>query len=219
MARRVLQDRYFKQAKAEGYAARSAYKLIEIDDGARILRRGYRVLDVGCAPGSWLQVAAERVGPKGRVVGVDLSAVRAPMPEHVRTFKADALTIDPAVLLEAAGGVFDAVISDMAPSTSGAGDAERSISMCHDLLAMLPPLLRPGGLLVFKVFEGSGYPDLLGRCRSMFQTVRGTKPKATRDVSREIFVVGIGYRAPRVDPPKAKAAGPMPEPAPGWGAP
>lgn len=194
MARRVLHDRYFKQAKAEGYLARSAYKLTEIDERKRILRPGDRVLDLGCAPGSWLQVSSERVGERGRVVGIDLTPIEQGFMPNVTHAVADAFAVEPAMLLEAAGGRFDVVLSDMAPKTTGAGDHFASVRLCRRVLELVPSVLRTGGHLVMKVFEGEEYPALLREVAGMFGEAKGFKPKASRDVSREMFIVAKGFK-------------------------
>lgn len=195
MARQV-QDHYFKQAKRDGYRSRAAYKLMEIDDRRRLLRRGDRVLDCGAAPGSWLQVAAKRVGPRGRVVGIDLKAITPPLVErNIRVIQGDLTAIDAA---ELRGGDrrFDVLLSDMAPDTTGdrSTDHHRSVRLCEALLDRCDELLKPGGRLAMKVFEGEAYPDLLGRTRSMFEKVKGFKPKASRDVSTEMYIIGEGYK-------------------------
>jgi 23S rRNA (uridine2552-2'-O)-methyltransferase len=194
VARRTLHDRYFKQAKAEGYLARSAYKLIEINERFKLVRRGARVLDVGCAPGSWLQVAAELTGPEGRIVGIDLSRVEHPMPAHVATLVGDIERAPAERLAELAGGHFDLVLSDMAPNTSGHGDDLVSARLCRSLLAILPGLLAPGGALAMKIFEGQEYPLVLRETGRLFSEARGFKPKASREVSREMYIVAKGYR-------------------------
>ncbi len=191
---RKLHDRFFKQAKAEGYLARSAYKLLEIQERRRVLRPGSRVLDLGCAPGSWLQVAREIVGPRGMVVGIDLQPVAHPFDDRVRTLQRDVFNADPRELTDLAGGPFDAVLSDMAPNTSGHGDDLLSARLCRRVLEVLPPLLRPGGSLVMKVLEGAEYPALLRDTGVLFAECRGLKPEATREVSREIYIVATGYR-------------------------
>lgn len=193
MPRRVLHDRFFRQAKAEGYLARSAYKLIEIQERFRVIPRGGRVLDLGCAPGSWLQVAARTVGPRGIVVGVDLAEVRETIADNVRTVADDVNTIDPAVLVDAAGGRFDAVLSDMAPNTSGSGDDLLSARLCRRVLELAPALLRPGGSLVMKILEGADYRDVLREVGELFARARGFKPEASREVSREMYVVADGF--------------------------
>ena len=193
MARRKLHDRYFRQAKEEGFAARSAYKLQQIQEAKRIIRAGNAVLDLGCAPGSWLQVASELVGPEGRVVGIDLNPVQIHVPDNVRAITGDINDVDPATLIDLAEGPFDVVISDMAPKTIGHGDAERSITLCNQVLDLIPHLLKPTGNLTMKVFEGSGYTELLARTKKMFTEARGYKPQASRDVSREMYIVAKRY--------------------------
>jgi 23S rRNA (uridine2552-2'-O)-methyltransferase len=197
MTQRKLHDRFFLQAKAEGYLARSAYKLKEIQERKRIIRKGGRVLDLGCAPGAWLQVALELVGPKGVVVGIDLSELPPHVLEelgpNVRVKQADVYTIDPAELVAVAGGRFDAVLSDMAPSTSGSGDDYPSERLCRRVLEMLPTALKIGGNLTMKIFEGELYPALVRDTGKMFEKVKGFKPEASREMSREIYIVAHGY--------------------------
>ncbi|MEM9064315.1 MAG: RlmE family RNA methyltransferase [Planctomycetota bacterium] len=194
MARRILHDQYFKKAKREGYLARSAYKLIEIDERRELFHDGDRVLDLGCAPGSWIQVACERIGDEGRVVGIDLLPVASAFGENVTIFRGDMHEADAGQLKAAAGGAFDVVISDMAPNTSGHGDAERSAQLCRDVLGLLPGLLRRGGKCAMKVLEGNGYQDLLDETKGQFRFVKGLKPRATREVSTEMYIIAEGYR-------------------------
>lgn len=221
MAQRKLHDEYFKKAKAEGYVARSAYKLREINEKKLLIERGARVLDLGCAPGAWLQVAAEATGPKGTIVGIDLQEVRRSFGPNVFALQGDAYEIDPAVLTGKAGGRFDVVLSDMAPNTTGAGDDLLSVRLCRRVLELLPAVIKPGGHLAMKVFEGSEYPDLLRETQEVFEKVRGFKPKASRDVSREMYIVAHGYRGPiretqgPAGEPGAPTTAPR-APAPGW---
>jgi 23S rRNA (uridine2552-2'-O)-methyltransferase len=196
MPRRVLHDEFFRKAKDEGYLARSAYKLKEINERKRLFGAGARVLDLGCAPGAWLQVAAEIVGPRGVVVGIDLKEVRANLGPNVAPMQGDIYATDPAVFTARAGGLFDAVISDMAPDTSGHGDHFLSVRLCRRVLELLPALLEPGGNLTMKVFEGEQYPALLKEAAARFRESRGFKPKASRDVSKEMYIVALGYRPP-----------------------
>lgn len=193
---RKLHDRYFKQAKAEGYVARSAYKLLEINEKFRIVRVGDRVLDLGCAPGSWMQVAAKTVGGRGLVVGVDLQAVGPNVAPGARTVQGDIFKVEPATLLELSGSLFNVVLSDMAPATTGHGDDFLSVRLCRRVLEILPPLLSPGGSLAMKVLEGEEFPELLREVRALFARVKGFKPDSSRDVSREMFIVAGGYRPP-----------------------
>lgn len=193
--RRELHDRYFRQAKRDGYAARSAYKLQQIQDRKKIIRPGDRVLDLGCAPGSWLQVAAELVGPRGLVVGIDLKPSEH-APPGVRAIVGDIFRTGPEDLLPPTGERFDCVVSDMAPSTSGAGDHFPSVELCRRVLEILPALLRPGGNLAMKVFEGEQYPALLRETARVFREAKGFKPDASRSMSREMYIVALGYRPP-----------------------
>lgn len=200
MGKRVLHDQYFKKAKADGYVARSAYKLLEIQQRHRLIRPGDRVLDLGCAPGSWLQVADELVGEKGRIVGIDLKPVRLSLGPNVSTVVGDIEKTDPIALFDLAGGAFDVVLSDMAPNTSGHGDDLVSARLCREVLAVAVKTLREGGKLAMKILEGAEYQAVLGESKDLFRTTKGLKPKATRDVSREMFIIGEGFRAPRAEP-------------------
>jgi 23S rRNA (uridine2552-2'-O)-methyltransferase len=194
MAKRVLHDEYFKKAKTEGYLARSAYKLIEIDEKYRVLRKGNLVLDLGAAPGSWTQVASDRVGITGRIVALDILNIRVSLG-NAATFLADVNEVTPEILLGHTGGErFDVIISDMAPNTSGHGDHFRSVRLCERALELATDVLRPGGNLVMKVFEGETYPDLLKETARRFANCKGFKPKSTRDISKEMFIVAMGFR-------------------------
>jgi 23S rRNA (uridine2552-2'-O)-methyltransferase len=208
-----VQDHFFRLAKEQGYRARSAFKLIEIDDRKRLIRKGDRVLDMGAAPGSWTQVAAERVGPRGTVVAVDLKAIDPRgLPQHVSLLQADLMDLAP----EHFGGIpFDVVISDMGPDTSGDpfGDSIRSVNLCNALLDRFPRWLRRGGHATMKVYEGSEYPALLRRCAALFAESKGFKPKSSRAESVEMFVTCKGYKGPAADD-DAKAVKAKPR---GWG--
>lgn len=200
MARRVLHDTYFKQAKERGYRSRAAFKLKQINESKRLINTGDAVLDLGCAPGAWIQVALEMVGERGAVVGLDLKPIDPVPGERSIAMVGDAFEIEPAVLLDALRGVgmrerFDVVLSDMAPSTGGHGDAERSTHLCRRVLEMAPRVLNPGGSLAMKVLEGREYQDLLHETRAQFASVKGFKPKASRDVSREMYVIATGLKA------------------------
>lgn len=155
------------------------------------------MLDLGCAPGAWLQVASELVGPEGLVVGVDLQEVRSAIATNVRTIVGDIYQVDPASLCGQSGTLFSVVLSDMAPNTTGHGDDLLSARLCDRVLELLPRLLAPGGNLAMKIFEGAEYPRVLKDAGGLFATARGYKPKASRDVSREMYIVATGY-APKV---------------------
>jgi len=212
---RDVHDHYFRLAKKEGYRSRAAYKLIELDERRRLLRKGDRVLDCGCAPGSWLQVAAHRVGARGHIVGIDLKPVDADLPENVRVLKGDVTTIDAAELLGELDS-FDVILSDMAPSTTGdrAVDHHGSIRLCHAVLDRCGELLAPDGRIALKVLEGEAYPELLDRTGAMFEKVKGFKPKASRGESTEIYLTAHGFHSSEV---RATVHAPPKKPQPrGW---
>ncbi|MCE9619500.1 MAG: RlmE family RNA methyltransferase [Planctomycetes bacterium] len=209
-----VQDFWFRKAKEEGYRARSAYKLLAIDERFRLLKRGMRVLDAGAAPGSWTQVASKLVGERGEVVSVDLKPIDPRgLAKNVRLICGDFRT----VAREEFGGTFDAIISDMAPDTSGVpiADAAISVRLCHTLLDRARDFLAVGGSLAMKVFEGGDYPELLLRAKNVFHEARGFKPASSRVESVEMFIVCTKYKGAKNDP--ATPTGRVkPPPAPGW---
>ena len=200
MARRVTQDKYFKRAKEDGYLARSAYKLKQLNDRFDLVPAGGRVLDLGCAPGSWMQVEAELVGKRGVVVGVDLKPVELNLGCTFHTIHGDINDLDPEHLKELAGGQYDTVLSDIAPNTTGHGDDLRSAHLCRAVLASAEHTLRPGGRLGMKIFHGAEFQDVLKETRVLFQQAKSYKPDATRDVSRETYIVARNFRGARVKP-------------------
>jgi 23S rRNA (uridine2552-2'-O)-methyltransferase len=186
-----VRDHYFQRAKREGFAARSVYKLEELERRFRLLAPGRRVLDLGCAPGSWLQYAAQRVGPQGCVVGVDLQPVTVSLPAQASSLVADVFALEPAQL-PAGAAPFDVILSDMAPATTGirSADAARSAQLVLRALALAGPLLRPGGSLLVKVFQGAELPALREAFRQAFARVQIAKPKASRAESVEVYLLG-----------------------------
>ena len=210
-AQRELHDFFFKEAKRKGFRSRAAYKLSEIDDKRTILQKGDFVLDLGAAPGSWLQVVAERIGEHGKVIGVDLKEIDDGLPNNVVTIQEDVTLLSPKNF---DGKLFDVVLSDMAPSTTGTKtiDHHGSVNLCHAALDLSATLLKPNGNLVMKVLEGEAYPELLKRCANCFDTAKGFKPKASRAVSTEMFLVCIGRNE---DMPKPLELAPTP-PTAGW---
>jgi 23S rRNA (uridine2552-2'-O)-methyltransferase len=197
-----LHDPYFHKAKREGYAARSVYKLEEIDRRLRLLRPGQAVLDLGCRPGSWMQFAAARVGPTGRVVGVDLHPIAIALPANAVALQTDAAALD-AATLSAYAPAFHVVLSDMAPDTTGVAlvDQARSLALCETALAVARRILAPRGALVVKLFQGSGFPEFVGDVRRSFAEVTIEKPAGSRKESKEIYIVGRGFRGGAAGPP------------------
>jgi 23S rRNA (uridine2552-2'-O)-methyltransferase len=183
-------DGNYRRAQREGFVARSVYKLEEIDRRFGLVRRGDRVLDLGCAPGSWLQYLATRVGPSGRVLGVDLGEVRAALPRHVQVMHADVYALTPQVVREALGAV-RVVLSDLAPHTTGIRDTDalRSAALAERALALALGVLEPGGHFACKLYMGPGTEDVQKAARARFESARWCKPAGSRKESREIYLV------------------------------
>jgi 23S rRNA (uridine2552-2'-O)-methyltransferase len=189
-------------AKAQGYPARSVFKLEEIDQRCQLLRPGQRVVDLGSAPGSWSLYAAKRIGEHGRLLSVDLSPITQGFPPHVTVVQGDALQLQSELHLEF--GPYDVVLSDMAPKTTG--DKFTNAARSHELflaaLGVAREHSKPGAHFVGKVFMGGDFPAAKAEVTELFQSVRVIKPKGTRDNSVEVFLVGLGRRA------DARSAGP-----------
>lgn len=187
-------DPYFRQAKADGYRARSAYKLLQIQERFKLIRPGDVVIDLGAAPGSWSQVAVTLVKGRGRVIALDLQEI-APIPGAL-ILQGD--MTDPNVqvaVVAAAGGPANIVLSDAAPFTSGIKDRDHALSMelAGAALQVAQRLLRPGGHLVIKVFEGPDLQPFVKEARAYFKTARIFAPDASRKESRETFLVAQHY--------------------------
>ena len=204
--REQTNDQFFRLAKAEGYRARSAYKLMEICEKFQLVRPKQLVLDLGAAPGSWSQLAIERVGPEGRVVAIDLQPM-APIL-GVETMVGDVREeATRAEILQKLGGLADVVLSDMAPQATGIAitDQARAIELAETALDIATKTLRPGGSLVVKVFRGEDFDKFIGSARRHFANVNVAIPHATRAESREVYVVARGFGFPRpVVKPAAK---------------
>lgn len=191
--RRQINDPFVQQAKAEGWRSRAAFKLIEIDDRFHVLKRGVRVLDLGCAPGGWVQVAIKRGA--SAVTGVDLLHVD-PIPgaELIEgDFTNPAM---PARLLASLSGPPDLVLSDMAPNTSGHRETDhiRIVTLIEAAAAFAAETLKPGGSFVTKTFQGGAEGELLRRLKADFTDVKHFKPKSSRQESSEVYLVGTGLR-------------------------
>jgi 23S rRNA (uridine2552-2'-O)-methyltransferase len=192
-------DHYFQKAKAEGLRARSAFKLEEVARRFHLLRPGARVLDLGAAPGGFLQVIAQAVGPKGLAVGVDLVPLRPFTEAWVRTAVLDVLAEDALEALQAlCPGSFDAVLSDMAPKTSGikSVDEARSLRLAERALEVSQRLGRAGGSFLVKLFMGGDFEAYRAQLRAAYQEVKVVRPEATRSASVEVYLLGLGARGP-----------------------
>ena len=191
--KRHVTDSYVRQARAAGYRSRAAYKLLEIDQRDRLLRAGSRVLDLGAAPGGWSQVAARKVGPRGRVVAIDLLEI-API-SGVKVLRGDVREPQArAAAREALGGAADLVLSDLSPNLSGiaAVDQARAAELAGLAVALACEVLKPSGALVVKVFQGEAFEEVRGLARRAFHTVAVRKPGASRGESRETYLLGRG---------------------------
>lgn len=190
-------DYYFRKARRAGLRARSAFKIEEILDRHRLLGRGQAVLDLGAAPGGFLQVLAEAVGERGVAVGVDREPIRNLGKPWVRTAVVDLLAPDAVERIRALHpGRFHLVTSDMAPKTIGVKvvDEARSLELVRSALEVAERTLAPGGAFVAKVFMGGDFPALRKELEARFERVRVARPRATREASYEVYVVGTGYR-------------------------
>jgi 23S rRNA (uridine2552-2'-O)-methyltransferase len=194
---RHAHDFYVKQATDQGYRSRAAFKLLEIDQRDRLFRPGMVVVDLGCAPGGWCQVASERMHGQGRIVGMDLLEM-APVA-HVRFIQGDFAEAEVLAKLEEelAGKVVDLVISDMAPNISGVQSADQAKSYALAELAMdfARMRLQPDGVFLVKVFQGEGFEAYMKSLRAAFRSVAARKPKASREQSREVYLLARGLRA------------------------
>jgi 23S rRNA (uridine2552-2'-O)-methyltransferase len=191
-------DHYFQRAKQRGFRARSAFKLEELVQRFGLVRPGARVLDLGAAPGGFLQVVAKTVGPSGLAVGVDLVPLRPFNEAWVRTAVVDVLADDARAQVEAvAQGPYDAVLSDMAPKTTGvrATDEARSLRLAERALELAQALGKPGSSFVAKLFMGGDFETFRARLREAYREVKVVRPEATRASSIEVYLVGLGLRS------------------------
>lgn len=195
---RKINDYYSKKAKKEKYPARSIYKLEEVQQKYQFLSRGDSVLDLGCYPGSWSLFAAEVVGPKGIVVGVDLQQadqVARPGGAPIHWLCQDIMLPEMILAVRRFRPVFRALISDLAPKTTGNrwADAQQSLVLVRRTLALAEELLLNQGHYLCKVFQGEDSPEFVAEMKKRFSMVKVLKPKSSRTESREVFVLGMGY--------------------------
>ena len=194
-SRNRWEDHYTRKARKENFPARSVYKLQEIQKRYRLIHPGNRVLDLGCAPGSWLKYAAQITGPRGYVLGLDLKPINLKLPGHAQAIVADIfdLSDDVTQMLQRR---FHCILSDMAPATTGHRDvdAARSVTLCESALDMARNYLKDGGRLVCKIFQGPDSPTFIDQIKHDFTRCHIYKPQSSRKASREIFVIGKGKK-------------------------
>jgi 23S rRNA (uridine2552-2'-O)-methyltransferase len=195
--REHINDPYVQKAKSEGYRSRAAYKLLELDRKDRLLAPGQLVVDLGAAPGSWSQVAAAKLGGRGRVVAVDLLPMEPMRGVYFVQGDFREQAVLDALLLALGGSKADLVISDLAPNISGiaVSDQARAMHLAELALEFARQCLKPGGSLVVKVFQGAGFSEFLLSMRKAFAKVASRKPEASRGRSSEMYLLGKGLKA------------------------
>ena len=190
-------DPYYKKAKKEEYRSRASYKLKQLDKKFKLIKEGDTVVDLGAAPGGWSQVALEKVGEEGLVVGVDLNRFKRFHEENYYVMRGDFTT--PEVqekIMEIIGGKAKVVMSDASPSLSGIKNIDqlRSIDLTYSVIGIAENILETKGNLVMKVFQGPEYKEMLDSLKNKFRYVRTTKPASSRKKSSEMYVVGLEYK-------------------------
>jgi 23S rRNA (uridine2552-2'-O)-methyltransferase len=196
---RKVRDYFFKKAKKDKYPARSIYKLEEVQNKYHFLRPGDSVLDLGCHPGSWSIYASEVVGRKGIVVGVDLQETNGtPRPEgaEIHWLCQDIMEPELITRVRKFRPAFKVLISDLAPKTTGNrwADHQQSLQLVRRTLALAEILLNDHGHYICKIFQGEDFPEFVQEVKDRFETVKVVKPKSSRIESREVFILGMGYR-------------------------
>ena len=188
-------DQYRRLAKDQGYRARSAYKLLQLNNSYHIIKKGSKVVDLGCAPGGWLQVVTKEVGQAGKVVGIDLKPVESVAGATV--LKGSIEDVD---MFEKIAGILgskaDVILSDLAPNVSGLWDIDhaRQISLSATALGFARQVLRVGGSAVFKVFEGDLLNEFRVDLKTSFGRVLLNKPSASRQESSELYIVCLDFK-------------------------
>lgn len=195
--RNARHDRFHNRARKKGFKSRAVFKLEEIDKKHKIIGRNHRVLDLGCAPGSWLQYAATQTGKGGSLVGIDRFEVDLGL-DNGRTIVGNVYEVElPELLGELEN--FDVVLSDMAPDTTGVRqvDQTRSEQLFERALEIAEQSLAPGGAFLAKLFQGPEFQTLIKRCRAEFDKVKIVKPESSRKESIEQYVCATGFRGPK----------------------
>jgi 23S rRNA (uridine2552-2'-O)-methyltransferase len=192
----AFQDHYFHKAKKEHFLARAVYKLDEIQKRYHLLKPGNRVLDLGAAPGSWLQLTSDIVGSRGMIIGIDIKTIDHSFPGNVVVLRRD--ISEPGFAEELAGKYppFDVILSDMAPATSGirVADSARSALLFEEALRMARKTLKQNGHFLAKIFQGSDFHVLLQEVKVAFHQVKVVRPAASRKQSKEVYILGLRFK-------------------------
>jgi len=190
------EDHLTRLARAENYPARSVYKLREIQEKFRIIQKQDTVLDLGCAPGSWLLYAAEQTGPEGRVFGIDIQAVEIDLPPNITAIQKDILEMTADSFFEQVSGC-RVVLSDMAPATTGRKDVDafRSFELCRMALSTADRVLAENGHFVCKIFQGNEFSQFQKQVKQRFAECRIFKPESCRKQSKEIYIIAKHKRS------------------------
>lgn len=195
-----IQDHYFLAAKKAGYKARSVFKLAEINQRVKLIKKNSMILDLGCAPGSWMQYVAQNINSQGAALGVDLTEVNLGLSQaNIQTIIDDCFMLTPEKIFEhmhklnANFNGLDVLLSDMAPKTSGIKhvDQTRSLNLSLRALGLAQSLLKPGGHAVIKIFNGGQACELISQAKQIFTDVKHMRPKSIRSESKEFYVVGL----------------------------
>jgi len=193
MYRKDRQNEFYTTlAKKEGFPARSVYKLKEIDEKYKIIKEGNRVLDLGCAPGSWLLYVSQKVGNKGKVIGVDIEEIKIPKKANIVFIKRNVFDLKESDFKDK----FEVVVSDLSPKTSGIKflDAGKSLELAEKSFEIAKSVLLPGGNFVCKIFESESSNAFFKKVKNCFDFAKRFKPKAVIKKSREFYIIGRGFR-------------------------
>jgi len=200
MYRKNLKNEYYtRKAREDNYPARSVYKLQQIDEKFDLIKAGDEVLDLGCSPGSWLLYLAKKIGPDGKVIGIDVLDLKIEIPKNAKFIKSDVMEYVPTSvgIPTMVGRKFDVIVSDLAPNTSGEHfiDTEKSLEFCERALEIVQNNLKSGGNFLCKILEGEGINDFFKKVETNFAFAKRYKPLASRKESREIYIIGKNYAA------------------------
>jgi len=190
-------DPYYKRSKEQDYRSRASFKLTQLDKKYKIIKKGTAVVDLGAAPGGWSQVALEKVGEEGLVLGVDLQKIKPFEEKNFHFIRGDFTTESVQnEIIDIIDGKADTIISDASPSLSGIKDMDhlRSIDLANSVIEIAENILETDGNLLIKVFQGEEYKNLLESMRKKFKMLKTTKPASSRKKSKEMYVIGLKYQ-------------------------